>query len=32
VVGRPCGILQVGVDRFLVTDDFGGVVYFVGPG
>ena len=31
VAGRPCGMLQVGPDRFLLTDDHDGVVYFVGP-
>ena len=31
VHGRPCGILLVGRDSFLLTDDFLGVVYFVHP-
>ena len=28
---RPCGILATGPDSFLLTDDKGGVVYFVHP-
>ncbi|HTB96201.1 MAG TPA: hypothetical protein VK716_04275 [Terracidiphilus sp.] len=31
VHGRPCGILQVGQDSFLLTDDYLGLVYFVHP-
>ncbi len=31
VHGRPCGILRVGVDSFLVTDDYLGLVYYVRP-
>jgi glucose/arabinose dehydrogenase len=31
VHGRPCGILRVGPDSFLLTDDFLGLVYFVHP-
>jgi len=31
VHGRPCGILRVGPDSFLVTDDYLGLVYFVHP-
>jgi glucose/arabinose dehydrogenase len=29
VKGRPCGILRVGADAFLLTDDLDGVVYYV---
>lgn len=31
VHGRPCGILRIGLDRFLLSDDFLGVVYYVHP-
>ena len=31
VHGRPCGILRVGPDSFLLTDDYLGLVYFVHP-
>ena len=31
VHGRPCGILRVGQDSFLLTDDYLGLVYFVHP-
>jgi glucose/arabinose dehydrogenase len=31
VHGRPCGILRVGQDSFLVTDDYLGLVYFIHP-
>jgi glucose/arabinose dehydrogenase len=31
VHGRPCGILRVGPDSFLVTDDYLGLVYFIHP-
>ncbi len=31
VKGRPCGLLRVGVDSFLLTDDLNGVVYFIHP-
>ncbi len=31
VHGRPCGILRVGPDRFLLTDDYLGLVYYVRP-
>ncbi|NYF79661.1 PQQ-dependent sugar dehydrogenase [Granulicella arctica] len=31
VAGRPCGILQVGPDSFLLTDDHDGAIYWVGP-
>lgn len=31
VHGRPCGILRVGPDTFLLTDDYLGLVYFVHP-
>jgi glucose/arabinose dehydrogenase len=29
VKGRPCGILRVGTDRFLLTDDLNGLIYYV---
>jgi glucose/arabinose dehydrogenase len=29
VKGRPCGILRVGQDAFLLTDDHDGVIYSV---
>ena len=29
VKGRPCGILRLGPDAFLLTDDLDGVIYFV---
>ncbi len=31
VAGRPCGILQVGPDQFLLTDDHDGAIYFIHP-
>jgi glucose/arabinose dehydrogenase len=31
VAGRPCGILPVGPDSFLLTDDHDGVIYLVRP-
>ncbi|HVZ83959.1 MAG TPA: hypothetical protein VG893_09830, partial [Terracidiphilus sp.] len=31
VHGRPCGILRLGPDRFLITDDYLGLVYAVYP-
>ncbi len=31
VHGRPCGILRVGPDSFLITDDYLGLVYSVHP-
>lgn len=31
VHGRPCGILRVGRDSFLLSDDYLGLVYFVHP-
>jgi glucose/arabinose dehydrogenase len=31
VHGRPCGILRVAHDSFLLTDDYLGLVYFVHP-
>jgi len=31
VYGRPCGILRVGTDSFLLTDDFAGVIYYIHP-
>jgi glucose/arabinose dehydrogenase len=29
VLGRPCGILRIGVDAFLLTDDLDGVIYYL---
>ena len=31
VHGRPCGLLRVGPDSFLLTDDYLGLVYFIRP-
>ncbi len=31
VHGRPCGILRIGPDSFLLTDDYLGLVYYVHP-
>ena len=31
VRGRPCGILRMGPDSFLLTDDYLGLVYFIHP-
>jgi hypothetical protein len=31
VHGRPCGILRMGLDSFLLTDDYLGLVYFIHP-
>ena len=31
VHGRPCGLLQIGPDRFLLSDDYLGLVYVIGP-
>ncbi|HEX5282832.1 MAG TPA: hypothetical protein VFW30_01840 [Bryocella sp.] len=31
VHGRPCGILRVGPDTFLLTDDYLGLIYYVHP-
>jgi len=31
VHGRPCGLLQVGPDSFLLTDDHLGLVYAIYP-
>lgn len=31
VHGRPCGLLRVGTDSFLLTDDLLGLIYFVHP-
>jgi glucose/arabinose dehydrogenase len=31
VHGRPCGILRVAPDSFLLTDDYLGLVYFIHP-
>ena len=31
VHGRPCGILRLGPDTFLLTDDYLGLIYFVHP-
>jgi len=30
VHGRPCGILQIGPDRFLLSDDYLGIIYIIG--
>jgi glucose/arabinose dehydrogenase len=32
VHGRPCGILRIGPDSFLLTDDYLGLIYYVHPG
>ena len=29
VKGRPCGILRVGTDAFLLSDDLDGLIYYV---
>ncbi|HEX4006831.1 MAG TPA: hypothetical protein VHX60_11690 [Acidobacteriaceae bacterium] len=31
VHGRPCGILRVGPDSFLLTDDYLGLIYYIHP-
>jgi glucose/arabinose dehydrogenase len=31
VHGRPCGILRIGPDTFLVSDDFLGLIYYIHP-
>ncbi len=31
VKGRPCGILRVGLDSFLLTDDHDGAIYYLHP-
>ena len=31
VHGRPCGILRVGKDTFLLSDDYLGLIYYVHP-
>lgn len=31
VHGRPCGLLQIGPDRFLLSDDYLGLLYFIHP-
>jgi len=31
VHGRPCGILRVGTDSFLLSDDYLGIIYFIHP-
>ncbi|HEY2860121.1 MAG TPA: hypothetical protein VGJ21_17010 [Terracidiphilus sp.] len=31
VHGRPCGVLRMGPDSFLLSDDYLGVIYFVHP-
>ena len=31
VHGRPCGVLRIGPDTFLVSDDYLGLVYYVHP-
>ncbi|MCU1298264.1 MAG: glucose / Sorbosone dehydrogenase family protein [Acidobacteriaceae bacterium] len=30
IFGRPCGILKIGSDAFLLTDDHSGVIYYIG--
>jgi glucose/arabinose dehydrogenase len=29
IYGRPCDVLRIGADSFLLTDDYAGVVYYV---
>jgi hypothetical protein len=29
IYGRPCDVLRVGSDSFLLTDDYAGVIYYV---
>ncbi len=31
VIGRPCGILRIAPDAFLLTDDFNGAIYYIHP-
>jgi glucose/arabinose dehydrogenase len=31
VLGRPCGILRIAPDAFLLTDDFNGAIYYLRP-
>ena len=31
VHGRPCGLLRLGPDTFLLTDDYLGLVYYISP-
>ena len=31
VKGRPCGLLRIAPDTFLLTDDLNGVIYFIHP-
>lgn len=31
VHGRPCGLLQIGPDKFLLSDDYLGLVYIISP-
>lgn len=31
VHGRPCGILRIGPDSFLLSDDYLGLIYFIHP-
>ena len=31
VHGRPCGLLRLGPDSFLLTDDFLGLIYYIHP-
>ncbi len=31
VHGRPCGILRIGLDTFLLSDDYLGLVYYIHP-
>ena len=29
--GRPCGVLALGPDRFLISDDANGIIYYISP-
>ncbi len=31
VHGRPCGLLRLGPDTFLLSDDFLGLIYYIHP-
>lgn len=31
VVGRPCDIMKIGANSFLLTDDYSGIVYLIRP-
>lgn len=31
VHGRPCGIMRLGPDSFLITDDYLGIIYYIAP-